>query len=85
VFGAVWSGAQGKLVPEGVDGWQLRLSYFFVLTLIAVHIAQSIPRVVRWVRDDAPWFLRWTLDYVLIVCIVVFGEFGAQEFIYFQF
>jgi alginate O-acetyltransferase complex protein AlgI len=85
VLGAVWSGAQGKLVPDGVDGWQLRLSYFFVLLLIAVHVAQTIPQLVRWVRDDAPWFLRWTLDYALIVCIIVFGEFGAQEFIYFQF
>ncbi len=31
-----------------------------------------------------PW-LRWSLYYALIFAILIFGEFGVQEFIYFQF
>jgi alginate O-acetyltransferase complex protein AlgI len=52
------------------------------------------PLLVEWFRrtrqhgleiSDLPQSVRWLVYMVLVGCILVFGKFGSQEFIYFQF
>ena len=35
--------------------------------------------------DAGPTWVRWLLYYAFILAILVFGEFGARPFFYFQF
>jgi alginate O-acetyltransferase complex protein AlgI len=85
VLGSMWNpSVSGAAIPAAFDGWQLRLSFLFVAVLLLVHVAQSVPAMARGWRN-APRYVRWGIDYALILGIVLFGEFGAQEFIYFQF
>jgi alginate O-acetyltransferase complex protein AlgI len=84
VLTAPWNAVGGMVSPEGVDGWQLRLSYLFIGVLLMVHLAQAAPAIRAWLQRTR-WYVRWALDYALILGILLFGEFGTQEFIYFQF
>jgi alginate O-acetyltransferase complex protein AlgI len=55
-----------------------------IVVLEAVQYWQRNGDVVEWVAER-PVFVRWGLYYALIVAILVFGEFGGQDFVYFQF
>lgn len=49
-----------------------------------VHFFQK--RVsIRNAISEMPIYLRWTAYYALIFSIIIFGKFGSQQFIYFQF
>jgi D-alanyl-lipoteichoic acid acyltransferase DltB (MBOAT superfamily) len=57
-------------------------------------IYAMIPLIVEWPLrtrqhgldiGDIPVILRWTIYLAVILAIVVFGRFGSQQFIYFQF
>ncbi len=55
-----------------------------IVVLEAVQYWQRNGDVVEWV-SERPVLVRWSLYYALIVAILVFGEFGGQDFVYFQF
>jgi alginate O-acetyltransferase complex protein AlgI len=79
VLGAIWSGGGTLVGPMTL--WHFRLAVASILVLLAVQTLREL-----WPRSEAvPTWLRWGMDYALIFGILVFGEFGAQEFIYFQF
>ena len=43
-------------------------------------------RVLFWQKlHEYPLYVRWFVYYSLVLAIIIFGRFGAQEFIYFQF
>jgi alginate O-acetyltransferase complex protein AlgI len=60
---------------------------------VAIASIVVLELVQYWQRNDdvidrvsaQPAPLRWGLYYALIVAILVFGEFGGQDFVYFQF
>jgi alginate O-acetyltransferase complex protein AlgI len=65
-------------------------SYEIVITTVAL----SVLLLVDFLREKGissnfigsrPVVLRWALYYVLLISILLFGEFGISEFIYFQF
>jgi len=63
---------------------------FFVTALIligameTVHLAQRKGSVVEMLNQKPIW-LRWSVYYILIISIMLLGNFNSQEFIYFQF
>jgi alginate O-acetyltransferase complex protein AlgI len=65
-------------------GSELRLGVLAVIVLLVVHALEAKePIAERWARR--PVVLRMAGYCVLVLSILVFGVFGGQEFIYFQF
>lgn len=79
VLGAMWNGEGTFVGPMTL--WQFRLAVVSILALLAI---QGLRELWPGSRSTPTW-LRWSMDYALIFAILIFGEFGAQEFIYFQF
>lgn len=63
---------------------QLLSALFFIGIMELVQVAQEMKLKVSDFRQIQPW-MRWGIYYFLIAVILVFGQFGDQEFIYFQF
>lgn len=60
------------------------LSASFILFMEFIHLIQE-RRGMRKFLSNKPLFVRWSLYYVIIFLILLFGVFEKQEFIYFQF
>lgn len=64
--------------------------FFFLLILFAVDLIREIKKqdFGEWINEQNLWF-RWTVIMIMIVGIVVFGEYGihfdSAKFIYFDF
>jgi alginate O-acetyltransferase complex protein AlgI len=79
VLQAVGQGGGTLVGPLSV--WQFRLAISSIIVLLGVQALREL-----WPRSESPpTAIRWCMDYALIFAILIFGEFGAQEFIYFQF
>jgi alginate O-acetyltransferase complex protein AlgI len=85
LFGALldWDAPLADLL-EPVGLIRVTLSVLGVVALLAVHAVQH-----RWEGrrgiGSLPTPLRWACYYALLLAILVLGEFGATQFIYFQF
>jgi len=53
------------------------------LVLMADYLKRAKPDLT-WLSMH-PWWFRWPLYYLLVFCIVRYGVYGQQQFIYFQF
>ncbi len=85
VLTAMWRPAAGGTVLGWPFGrWDMLLAFGSIAVLLSVHIVQSITVLYERART-ASTPVRWGMDYALLFAILLFGEFGAQEFIYFQF
>jgi alginate O-acetyltransferase complex protein AlgI len=74
------SNGQGTLSGP-LSRWEFQLALISVSVLL---VAQTLREL--WPGPaSVPTWARWTLDYAMIFAILIFGEFGAQAFIYFQF
>jgi D-alanyl-lipoteichoic acid acyltransferase DltB (MBOAT superfamily) len=68
----------------GLAGDELVLACLLIVGLTVLQIARE--RRGRAIEQrDLPIWLRWGLDYAAIFGILVFGRFGENAFIYFQF
>ena len=58
-----------------------------ILAIIFMEIVHLIERKenMRSFLSKKPLLIRWAVYYILIFAILFFGNFGTQEFIYFQF
>jgi len=75
------------LTPDiylGLGQAQFIVAVAVILFLLFIHILQSRLRVRQFVSARPVWF-RWGVYYLILIAILAFGEFQAQEFIYFQF
>ena len=68
----------------GLGAYEFRLAVAAIVFLELVHMMQRRVRITSYLAARGP-VLRWTVYYVGIITIVIFGEFGGQEFVYFQF
>lgn len=66
-------------------------SYKFFVTVViligfteTVYLMQRKGSVVEMLNQKPIW-LRWSVYYILVISIVLLGNFSSQEFIYFQF
>jgi len=78
-----WEPATEALsAPSGL--WNFRLSLVAIAVLLVVDLVQS-----RWGGEKCllrmPLPVRWAIYYAALFAILMFGEFGGEDFIYFQF
>lgn len=64
---------------------ELLLSTLFLTILLYLDfIHQSFENMASYLQTKNVWY-RWSLYYSLILLIIIFGVYGKEEFIYFQF
>ncbi|MGI4020856.1 MAG: MBOAT family O-acyltransferase [Janthinobacterium lividum] len=68
----------------GLNNKQMGLSILLILFLEVVHYLQSKTNIVYQLAQK-PAYIRFAVYYILLIVIVVFGEFSHRQFIYFQF
>ncbi|MDX1419091.1 MAG: MBOAT family O-acyltransferase [Rubricoccaceae bacterium] len=73
----------GELIAV-VGPYQFFLSIAVVVGLVAVEIFQGRHDLDPWI-GSRPWPLRWAIYLACLGALLLFGAFGGQEFIYFQF
>ena len=69
----------------GVGPYDLFIALLAILLLELVHVLQRQKGSLRQLIAIQPVWLRWTAYYGLTISILIFGKFGVNEFIYFQF
>lgn len=67
------------------DTFQLNVALISIVLMEVVHLVQEKVGSIREFVSRRPIWIRWSLYYILIIGIIIFGSFGSQEFIYFQF
>jgi alginate O-acetyltransferase complex protein AlgI len=77
-----WTSLSGLTLDLGA--YWLATSIGAIAVLEAVQFAQRRRSVSSWLSTQPP-LLRWAAYYAIIMAILVFGEFGGQDFVYFQF
>ena len=63
---------------------QIAIDIGLILFLLIVEYYEGKKDFNKWIAK-LPIGLRWGIYYSAIVVILLFGEFRAKEFIYFQF
>ena len=71
------------IVPGGWYEWMIAVSA--LLLMEAVHWLQEKNGNLRTLIRRQPVWLRWSVYYVLVMVIFMFGKFEANEFIYSRF
>jgi hypothetical protein len=62
----------------------------FLISIVAiwlmecVHLAQRHGSITERIAENPVW-VRWSIYYGSVVLILLLGNFGQQQFIYFQF
>jgi D-alanyl-lipoteichoic acid acyltransferase DltB (MBOAT superfamily) len=64
--------------------YEILITIAVLLILLLVDFFREKGVTIRYWRSS-PTFFRWALYYLLVFSILLFGEFGVTEFIYFQF
>ncbi len=72
------------LQDYGLNNKEMALSVLLILFLETVQYLQGKRSIVQALACKPVW-LRWSVYYILLIMIVVFGEFSQRQFIYFQF
>jgi D-alanyl-lipoteichoic acid acyltransferase DltB (MBOAT superfamily) len=75
------------IIPRGallLDRADLIITFWAVLFMELIHWNQSHRRMRHLFSERPAWF-RWSAYYLLAYSILLFGCFGAEKFIYFQF
>jgi D-alanyl-lipoteichoic acid acyltransferase DltB (MBOAT superfamily) len=74
-----------KVAPFwGPLNFQLAVGVVSVGILLLLHFFQGDNHFDRWLSEKRIG-LRWAVYYSMVLTILLFGHFGTQEFIYFQF
>jgi hypothetical protein len=55
-----------------------------ILFLGFVHLMQRRGSIIQFLAEKPVW-ARWAVYYAFVFTILVFGQYGTTEFIYFQF
>jgi alginate O-acetyltransferase complex protein AlgI len=69
---------------QGISSDILRMSLlliFFMLVIEYLHKRFNLLGVL----NKQPLFVRWTIYYIALICIALFGIFENRQFVYFQF
>ncbi|MFC1677254.1 MBOAT family O-acyltransferase [Planctomycetota bacterium] len=85
------SGWDSVLIAHDLQPVLILGSYkFFVTTLILIGLMETVHLIQRKgsvmeILNQKPIWLRWSVYYLLVIGIMLLGNFNSQEFIYFQF
>lgn len=81
------------LIKNSFDIFPLNISFYkpnmlknfiLILILLIVHLIEQKTEIVKFISNK-PLVFRWGIYYIAVVLFIVFGNFGINEFIYFQF
>jgi len=75
---------QPILEGYGLNNKELALCLLLIIFLETVQYLQIKINIIKLMAQK-PWYFRWSAYYILLILIVVFGEFSHRQFIYFQF
>ena len=84
IRGVIWwqPATEALSAPSGL--WHFLLSLVAIAVVVVVDLVQS-----RWGGEKSllrmPLPIRWAIYYAALFAILMFGEFGGEDFIYFQF
>jgi D-alanyl-lipoteichoic acid acyltransferase DltB (MBOAT superfamily) len=70
-------------MPGGV--FEFAIALLAILLMELVHWLQMTKGSIRHIISSQPVWFRWSVYYALVLLIIMFGNFGLTEFIYFQF
>jgi alginate O-acetyltransferase complex protein AlgI len=68
----------------GLSNFELFTTLLSFITLIVIRLTQN-KTSINQILLSKPWWFRWSLYYALVCSIILFGVFGQNNFIYFQF
>lgn len=72
-----------SFAPGGMR-YEFMTGIFFIALMEAVHLYQSY-RPIGTTLLRMPSWGRWAFYYAVLMIVIIFGEFGLMQFIYFQF
>lgn len=78
------TGAGAGAVPPGLSIIDLVLSLGGIAALQVVHLVQRKHPDRTWLAERAA-YVRWPLQYLLVLSIILLGVYESHPFIYFQF
>jgi alginate O-acetyltransferase complex protein AlgI len=64
--------------------FELAVSLISIGILLVIHLKERRGNIIDWFSEKPSW-VRWPVYYSLILSILLFGNFGSKQFIYFQF
>jgi hypothetical protein len=64
--------------------FELVVSLISILILLCTHLIERRAPIIDWFSEKPIW-VRWPAYYSLLLAILIFGNFGTKQFIYFQF
>lgn len=74
-----------ELSSIGFDKYYFILSFILIIIMEGVHFLEESGKNMWEIISAKPAAVRYTAYYILILAILLLGEFGSNEFIYFQF
>lgn len=78
----------GSFFKLGLDGYDLKLSLLLIIFLMIIEYLNKKENIKTKLKNE-PLITRWTIYYILIFSIIIFGFYGgkydASQFIYLQF
>lgn len=74
-----------ELSSIGFDKYYFILSFILIIIMEGVHFLEESGKNMWEIISAKPAVVRYTAYYILILAILLLGEFGSNEFIYFQF
>jgi D-alanyl-lipoteichoic acid acyltransferase DltB (MBOAT superfamily) len=86
---AGWGGAFTVRTLENIPFWgplkfELVASLISIAILLSVQLMEERGNVIGRFFEKPVW-VRWPVYYFLLLAILLFGNFGSKQFIYFQF
>ncbi len=74
-----------ELASLGYDSYYFILSFALIVVLETIHLLEESGKDLWEIIAEKPAVVRYITYYILILAILLLGEFGSNEFIYFQF
>jgi D-alanyl-lipoteichoic acid acyltransferase DltB (MBOAT superfamily) len=74
----------GKIPIWGPLKFESVVSLISIGILLSVHVMEERGNIIDRFSEKPVW-IRWPVYYFLLLAILLFGNFGAKQFIYFQF
>ena len=81
----VIKGQLAELGSLGFDKYYFILSFILIIIMEGIHLLEESGKNMWEIISTKPAIVRYTAYYILILTILLLGEFGSNEFIYFQF
>lgn len=85
MFKGSFNNLYDQAINLGLDSFQLNLAIISIGLMEIIHLIQEKVGSIRVSLGKAPILVRWSLYLILVLWVIIFGSFGSQEFIYFQF